>query len=616
MACSPRGPGRPRPHPRAEGRPPDIATPSRPTQHGFDVSAVLRAGLAGGLLAAGLAGCVSDNPLARETEQQLRRSVMDAASRELADAQTQPLAVVTDREAGVDRLDLRADIRAELEQMAGPTSYTAPPELGPDLLGMPARTTTVSLERAIHSALENNNAVQFARLSPAIQQAQLIAAEAAFDWTLFSSLTYTNTDSPRVSISGQPRFDTSQSVGNTLGVRRNLVGGGRFTLQQEVSYTDADTRGQSFTPNPANEVQITAQWDQPLLRSAGSDVVQAQIRVTRNAERGSVQTLKRDLIKTANDVEQTYWRLVRAYTDLQITQRLYERGKKTRDQVQQRAIIDANNAQIADATARVERRRAEVLRAQANLQLLSNQLKGLMNDPQAPVGSEIILVPVDVPADEPVQFSLLECLRTAIQHRPEVVSSMLAIDDASIRQVVADNQRLPDLTLRLQTTYGAIENEIGPAYDDLDSFIDYVAGLNFEMPIGNRAAEAAFRQRRLERMQSVIAYRNTIQQVTGDTKNALYRLAFNYPIIEQTRASRYAAANVLRVADVEKEQGLGFTPERLNIELNNQESLAAAEQTEVEAMTDYNIAIADLFAAMGTTLERNNVEFVVPGTDE
>lgn len=585
---------------------------TEPTAHAA-LRAVIVAALAGAAASMPL-GCASNSPLSRESERQLRQSVVEAATRELEDAQTQPRAVVTTRTQGVESLQLREDIKRELEDMAGPQSYVAAPELGPDLLGMPARTAVVSLERAVKACLEHNNAVQFGRISPSIQEQQVLAAEAAFDWTLFSSLTWNNSDSPRVSIGGQPSADLSQSLSNTLGVRRTLIGGGRFTLQQDLSYTDQATPGQTYNPNPANQVAWTFQWDQPLLKNAGSEVSQAQIRVNRNSARNAVQTLKRDMIKTANDTERTYWQLVRAYADLRIKQRLYDRGTRTRDQVQQRAVIDANNAQIADATARVESRRAEVLRAQANLQLLSNQLKGLMNDPALPVGSEVILVPADSPADEPVQFSLLECLRTGVQHRPEIVNAMLAIDDASIRQLVADNQRLPELSFRLQTKLDAIEDEPLKAYDDLgEKFIDYLAGLNFEMAIGNRAAEAGYRQRRLERMQSVIAYRNTVQQVVGDTKNALYRIAFNYAIIEQTRASRYAAANVLRVADIEKQQGLGFTPERLNIELNNQESLAAAEQSEVEALTDYNVAIADLFAAMGTTLERNNVEFVVPG---
>jgi len=148
------------------------------------------------------------------------------------------------------------------------------------------------------------------------------------------------------------------------------------------------------------------------------------------------------------------------------------------------------------------------------------------------------------------------------------------------------------------------------------SFVDYVAGLNFEVPIGNRRPEAEFRRRRLERMQSVLSYRNSVQQVVNEVKAALNRVVLNYSLIAQTRTGRYAATDALRVLQVEKEQGGGYTVERLDIELNRQEQLASAERDEIEALTDYSTAIADLFLAMGTTLERNNVEFVVPTTED
>jgi hypothetical protein len=77
-----------------------------------------------------------------------------------------------------------------------------------------------------------------------------------------------------------------------------------------------------------------------------------------------------------------------------------------------------------------------------------------------------------------------------------------------------------------------------------------------------------------------------------------------------------AQANALRVLQVEKEIGPGYTVERLNVELGTQEQLAQAERDEVAALTQYNSALADLFIAMGSTLERNKVQFVVPTTDE
>lgn len=577
--------------------------------------------------ALGVGGCAGTNPardpFAQRSERELRESIIAEAQRTLADAKSQPLPVVTTRQSGVDRLRIRPDIMPELERMAGPASYAGEAgelvsNLGMDLTGRPVRAVTINLERAVKTSVRNNLAVQFAQLNPAVGEAQLQAAEAAFDWTLFASLNAQRNDTPAVSINNSAGVNDSTVISGGAGLRRQLIGGGRFTLQTDQSRTDNNTPAQNANPDPAFTTSVTAQWDQPLLRNFGSDTARAEVRLAANQARENVQLFHRDLIRTASDVERAYWELVRARADVLILQRLLERGEQVRRQLVERAQIDANSAQIADATSRVERRRADVLRAQTTVQLASDRLKQLMNDPQLPAGSELVVLPSDAAVDEPVQFSLLESLRTAITSRPEVVQAIINIDDASIRQAVADNQRLPQLDLRLQTRFSDLSRNWGDSMGDtIDGrFIDMLAGLSLEAPIGNRRAEAALRQRRLERMQSVLAYRNTVQQVVGEVKSALQRVKLNYTLIEQTRTSRVAASENVRVLLVEKDQGLGFTVERLNIELNSQEQLAASEREEAGALVDYNIALTDLFAAMGTTLERNNIAFVLPGVEE
>jgi outer membrane protein TolC len=397
-----------------------------------------------------------------------------------------------------------------------------------------------------------------------------------------------------------------------------LEGGGRLTIQQDVSYTDNSTIGQKNNPDPAQQASFTAQWDQPLLKGAGTDVTQAEIRIQRNAERTAVQTLKRDLLRVVSDVEKTYWELLQSYSDLLILQRLQERGEKTRDQLKARAKLDANQAQIADAVSRVERRKVDVLRAQTRVRLLSDRLKALVNDPSLPVGSEVYIVPSDRPIDAPIKFSLLDSLRQAIQNRPEVQQSIIAIDDASIRQMVARNQRLPDLNLRLQSKWSSLDDNLGQAMGSEfnGKFIDYLIGGSLEMPIGNRKAEAEYRRRRLERMQTVLAYKNSVQTAVTETKSALDQTLDSYKRITQTADARLAASEVLRVLLLEKQFDQGISVERLDLELNRQESLAQAEREEVQAHVEYNSNLADLFAAMGTLLERNRIEMVVPATSD
>lgn len=564
-----------------------------------------------------LAGCASSNPMADDGERALRRVVEEAAFREITEAEKRGGPRTLTREDSVAALGIAPQFRPELDKMAGPEAYAGKAlPLGQNLLGTEPRTVVIGLERAVRTTVSNNIAVQFARLSPALGEARVSAAEAAFDWVVFSNTAYGSTDSPRASTSSTASTNQQLSINNTSGLRRPLIGGGRLTIQQELGHVEEGSI--ATTPNPAKTLAWQIQYDQPLLKGMGSDVTQAEIRLARNAERNNVQTFKRDLLRTVADAEKTYWDLVQAQQSLLIIERLLERGKATLEQLKARSVIDANDSQIADATARIARRRADLTRAQTNLKNISDRLKVLMNDPDLPVGSEILVLPVDRAVDEPIRFSLMDSIRQGVLNRPEIQQAILSIDDSSIRRIVAENSRLPDLNLRLQTRLSTLETSFGEVYSETleRNFIDYVVSLAFEMPLGNRRAESETRLRSLERMQAVIAYRNTVQQVTQEVKASLDRVMLNYALIDQTRASRIAAAEVLRVLEAEKATTRGVTPERLDLEMSRQESLAAAEQSEMQAMVEYNAAITDLFASMGTLLERNKIRFVVPSVDD
>ncbi len=568
-----------------------------------------------------IAGGCSSSPLAEESDSQLRRAVMESVRREAAEAQQFPMKRRTERlDGGVERLGLSQNVLAELSRTSGPASYQAANlPLSPDLLGNSQRVVAVTLERAIKSCVENNLQVQFARISPAVSEAKVVQAEAAFDWTFVQNLNYNNLDQPRAKTTLKPSTtgltsDNQQNVVSTTGIRQKLTTGGQLTVQQELTYSDNNTPGQAVVPDPNALLAMTLQLDQPLLRNFGSDVTLAEVRLTRNAERNAIASLKRDLIRTVTDTEKTYWQLLRAHHDLLILQRLLDQGITVRDQLRQRANLDAPQAQIAAATARVERRRADIKRAVNALRQTSDKLKLLINDPDLPVGGEMLVVPLDDAIDAPIEFSLLDSIEGAIANRPEVQQSILSLDDTSIRQSVAENGKLPQLDLRLQSRWWALQGHAGNTYNEVfdGDFVDYIVGLSFEQPIGNRKAEGEYRVRRLERSQAVISYRNTLQQVMQEVKGSLDNVTTNYELIEATRTSRVAAAEELRTLLVEKQTIAGYTVERLDLELNRQEALAQAERDEVAALTDYHTAIADLYASMGTSLERNRIDFVVP----
>lgn len=563
-----------------------------------------------------VSGCSS--PLYDRKDSDLRRAVRESAERELIEANRYPDGRTLTRTARIERYELPPETMREIEATSGPTSYVGLPDLGPTIYGTSQETATISLQEAIAAAVQHNLNLEFARLTPAISQAQVVAADAAFDWIFFSSGQWGLTDQPRTSpaIGGSTvgvGSDQRQVVDATIGVRKALVSGGQFTVQNQFTYTDVETPNLFNRPDPANETNIVVQFDQPLLRNFGSDVALAQVRIAKNTERDEIQNLRGQLNQTVTQAEVAYWNVVRAVQDVHITLRLLERGREVLEKISNRRL-DVKQSDIAEASSQVASREADVFQAQKALRDASDQLKSIMNDPRFPVGSEVLLIPVDTAIDQAIRFSLVDSVNTAFTNRPEVQRALISLDNTSIRQVVADNARLPLLNLRALTRISALESNFGRTYDELTDgqFVDYQIRLDFEQPIGNRAAEANYAVRRLERQQATIALRNTMQGVVGEVKAALRDVELNYVLIGQRRAARIAAAETLRTLLVEEQFVRALTPEFLDLKLRRQQALAAAEQLEISALVDYNASLARLHLAMGTILERNRIQFDVP----
>lgn len=563
-----------------------------------------------------LASCAS--PLSQTPQNKLREQLVASNRAYLAALADGPTIEISRDPSEVER-ELSEDRRQQLDRMSGPISYEKNDiNLGKNLLGEEDRpTVAISLRQAIHLAVKNNLDVKQARMLPAVGQAQVTQALAAFDAIFFVNYDFQKLDSPQPPTQvGFDRFSSRKSDSRTYtaGVRKQLSSGGQFTLS--TRYARNFSSNTIFTVNTNREADISLALDQPLLRNFGADVNRAQISLTQNARRESVEDLRRQVIETIANTEQAYWNLVFARQRLLISHRLLDRTKDDRDQLKQREDFDVSPVRLTEANSFVEIRRADVIRARQQVRLASDALKRLINSPDLPVAGEELILPVETPADLPVEFSLLDSVTTALQNRPEARRALLLIKDASIRQRVADNQRLPLLNLSATVRYNGVTTrrgeDISDVYDNLDEwdFIDYLLSLQFEVPIGNRGPEAAYLEQQLTRRAAVINYQNIAQQVVLDVKDTLRNLLTAHELIGAARAARRAAADNLRAIEEQEEAGVALTPEfLLDLKLSTQQRLADSEIDEIQALTDYNASIARFYQAMGTLLDRNGITF-------
>lgn len=511
-----------------------------------------------------------------------------------------------------DRLD--GERLEELNQMSGAGAYEgAKVEPGIDLAGQESlETVRLSLDEAIALAVAGNLDLEVARLTPKIAEQQVVQAEAAFDGVFFADADWQKLDTPQPAgtVPGLSSDLSQENFTLNTGVRQLLNSGG--TIQLDTTIARNERVPSFFAVDEFYDADVLLSLNQPLLRNFGSDVTRSQIVLAKNAEADAAERLRQAMNELVNNVEQAYWNLDLARRQVLIQQRLLDRTVAERDRLEERADFDVSPVRITEANSRVELRRADLIRVRAAVRNASDQLKRLINASDLALADETLVLPSDEPVDTAVRFSLLDAVTTALERRPELEQALLNIEDASVRQRLADNAVLPQLDLTAAIGLNGIDEDNWPdAYGELSEgdYVDYILGLSFEQPLGNREAKALRGQRQFERSQAVLAYRRDAQDVVLEVKNALRGVLTNYELVGATRAARWAAADSLRSINVQEEVGVALTDEfLLDLKLNAQERLADAEFQEAQALANYMIALAEMQRSMGVLIEQYGIE--------
>jgi outer membrane protein TolC len=549
-------------------------------------------------------GCRS--PLAEGGAADLRRMVLASAQATLP----------ADQAPGADDADWLSepesvyadDVRRELDARTDPRRHAdATPDLGPGLDRADARRVPMTLNQALVIAARHNLDVKLARVIPLIRREQVIEAEAEFDWAAFGSASVGQDDQPipASTLNGVPVGSNATIRHNARlesGIRKRIQRlGGTIRVSAGADYINDQSPGLSFAPDPAWTANLALAVSQPLLRDFGAQVNGARIRLAANARDRDVLAVNGQLLRTSAETEAAYWELVFTHYRLVIEEQLLATTSRTRDEVAARRDVDANPVQLARARSELRSRRIEVIRARAAVRRASDRLKRLLNAPDLPVAGEAVVQPLDYPCELPEFHDLRAAVTDAVRHRPDLAQILLEVDDARIRMDVARNQRLPRLDLTGEVRHYGLDDELGESYEASgDDFVEYLVGLEFEQPIGNRAADAAVHRTRLARQAQSIRYRGAVRDVIIEVKDSLRRMQTSYRVLRVARDGRRAAAENLRALTEREKTGQELTPEfLLDLKLRTQQRLAQAEIDEVRATVDYNIARARFYQAIG-----------------
>ena len=471
----------------------------------------------------------------------------------------------------------------------------------------------IAKNKAINVALTNNLDVEIASYQPAISSEAIRQAEASFDFLFGFGGTLGRNRIPQQTVPNNP-FSSNEQSADTLNINgslaKRLYSGGTLTLSTDVSKSENNNTDFVFQPNPAWQTVGTLGLNQPLLRNFGDSISRAQVKISTITHGQSLEDFKLSLMKTLTATEVAYLDLILQWKTLQVREWLYEQSQGVVSILELRRGYDTGESDYAQAVATLQQRSVEVISQRSLVHSASDALKALMNSDTYGLESNSVLQPVSALEPLEVKISLREAVMTAIEHRPDLRRLALEIDKNDISLEVADNARLPQLDLQAQMSFYGLGDSAGDGYNEVFNrdYLNYVAGLVFEVPLGNHAAEASYESTRLEKMTSTARYRKGVQDAVVEVKRLLRDVVTNAELMQANRAYRVAQAENMRALQVEEETMSGLTPTFLNLKLQTQSGLASARVAEITSIVNYNKAIANLYLAMGVTTRIHGID--------
>jgi len=392
------------------------------------------------------------------------------------------------------------------------------------------------------------------------------------------------------------------------------------------------------TLNPTLNSNFRATLTQHLLQGFGMGLNTRFIRIARNDREIADVAFRNQVIETVSQIENIYWDLVSAYENVRAKERSLALAQKTlSDNQKQVEIGTLAPLEVVRAQSTVATNQQALIVAQTNLQLqqllMKNALSRSLSDPVLAAAPVIPTDTMAIPAEEPVT-PVQDLINDALSHRPDLAQRRIDLTNREITRKAAANGLLPSVDLVAfygASGLGGVQNPLSvcqpgqtgflasictPAgriptqgYSDTFSNLfnstapDKGMGLQVNIPIRNRSAQADQMRSELELRQAEMSMQQLQNQVAIQVRNAQFT-------VQQNRAQVEAAEKALELAQQsldseQKKYALGASTNFAV--LQTETDLATADSNLVQARTAYEKSRVELDRVTGYTLLRNGI---------
>jgi outer membrane protein TolC len=459
----------------------------------------------------------------------------------------------------------------------------------------PAPAATLTLDEAIHLALERNQQIKVDAYSNPIARADLLAAYGKFDPALTFRRSYSEDGTP---FSSNPLV--AQLV-QTDNYSLALEGTTPWGLNYSLGGTSQNQRIRpGLVPVPDSYLSfggITV--TQPLLRGFGFGSNLLGVRIAK-ADRSIADWQFRDtVITTVTNVIGAYSDLAFAQQSLQIAQRSRELAAGLLAENEKRFKIgDLSESDVVQARARTAIRDQGILLAQQGVRDSANYLRKLIGETQFPINPESIeLAPAELPAPKVDPASDLQ---TALNQRPEYQAARLGIVKRRANESAMRNQLLPQVDFVGSYGYNGLDRDFSASrrmVADRENR-SYSAGVVVSVPLTFSEGRGKLRSARLSRRQAEADLVRLEQDIAVEVAHAAGQIETSQKRVTANRVAYDLAKQALDAEIKKLRAGTSSTYYVLGL----QEELASAEYNYYASLADERRANASYEQALGRTL--------------
>ena len=480
----------------------------------------------------------------------------------------------------------------------------------------------LSLEEAKIIALENNRDIKIQKESIEFSEGDVTKEKGAFDPFFILTTSYSDVQSPTVSTFVESGEITEKdfSIENSISGRLST---GTFYDLYNLSLTRSETNSPIESLSPSLSTSLSFSIGQELLQNFGKEINETPLFIAKKNVDISVKQLELTISDVLFELESDYWLLVASIQNLELEKKALELAMDLEER--NRIEVEVGTlppVAVTQAKSEVALRNVNLINAENLLERSEDRLKNALVLPY-----HIDIFPTEAPKTiEREIFNETQVLETAFLNRIELKEAQDEIEKGRALTKFYSNQKLPRLSLEALLQFQGLGGDENPDRESFggvpepipnrflgqsqafNSLLDgdfpgwSVVGV-FSYPIFNRTAKGEYTKANADLNRRIIRYQKVKEQIELEIRDALREVRNSQKKIEAAKTAVELAKQVVINDEERLRVGIATTREVLE----SQRDLIDARTTEIEAVTEYNIALARLQKTQGTILINNNI---------